>query len=214
MAASRNLPADLSQWQQEANNRGITAKEGTEAFTRILATGFPQVAVSTQDLGSLIEQHYTYTPPATDTPLTEQSRPTHARPNLMVPYVSPRNDVEREIVDLWQRFLGIAEIGIHDNFFLVGGHSLLGTRLISRLRDTFDIDIPLRRLFDTPTVAGLAEIVAGRQREHEEKETRRLLTRLETLDEREVEEELNKRAMQGDPPNGQHVNSKTASSGL
>ena len=132
----------------------------------------------------------------------------------MVPYVSPRNEVEREIAGLWQRFLGIAEIGIHDNFFLLGGHSLLGTRLISRLRDTFDIDIPLRRLFDTPTVAGLAEIVAGRQREHEEQETRRLLTRLETLDEREVEEELNKRAMQGDPPNGQHVNSKTASYGL
>ena len=213
MAASRNLPADLSQWQQEANNKGITAKEGTEAFTRILATGFPQVAVSTQDLGSLIEQHYTYTPPATDTPLTEQSRPTHARPNLMVPYVSPRNDVEREIVDLWQRFLGIAEIGIHDNFFLLGGHSLLGTRLISRLRDTFDIDIPLRRLFDAPTVAGLAEMVAGRQREREEQETRRLLARLETLDEREVEEELNKRAMQADPLNGQHLNSKTASPG-
>src|SRR5438128_333269 len=84
-------------------------------------------------------------------------------------------------------------------------------RASSQLRDTFDIDIPLRRLFDAPTVAGLAEMVAGRQREREEQETHRLLARLETLDEREVEEELNKRAMQADPLNGQHLNSKTAS---
>jgi acyl carrier protein len=199
MAASLHLPGDLREWQQEVHSKGITATEGTEALVRILATGFPQVAVSTQDLPMLIEQHYAYTPPPADSSPMRPPQIAHGRPNLGVPYVAPRNDLEREIAELWKQFLGIAEIGIHDNFFLLGGHSLLGTRLISRLRDTFDIDIPLRRLFNAPTVAGLAEAVAERQRAREEQETLRLLAQIETLDERGVEEELNKRAVQADP---------------
>lgn len=198
MAASANLPGDLREWQHEVNNKGLTAEEGTEALTRILVSRFPQLAVSTQDLGLLIEQHSSYMPLAGDPPKTERSRPAHARPNLRVPLVSPRNDVEREIADLWQHFLGIADIGIHDNFFLLGGHSLLGTRLISRLRDRFAIDIPLRHLFNAPTVAGLAEIVSERQREREEQETRRLLAQVESLEEHEVEKELNRRAIPAD----------------
>lgn len=200
MAASLHLPGDLREWQQEVHSKGITAAEGTEALVRILAARFPQVAVSTQDLPMLIEQHYAYTPPARDsTAARPAAQIVHGRPNLPVPYVAPRNDLEREIAELWKQFLGIAEIGIHDNFFLLGGHSLLGTRLISRLRDAFDIDIPLRRLFSAPTVAALAEAVVERQRAREEQETLRLLARIETLNEREVEEELNKRAVEADP---------------
>jgi NAD(P)-dependent dehydrogenase (short-subunit alcohol dehydrogenase family)/acyl carrier protein len=198
MAASLKVPTDLKEWQHEVHTKGITAKEGTEALARILASGFPQVAVSTQDLRLLIEQHYTYTPPTADAPPGQQHPGApHARPNLSVPFVPPRNNVEREVADLWQEFLGLDQVGIHDNFFLLGGHSLLGTRLISRLRDTFDVDIPLRRLFDAPTVAGLAETITRQQLEREEQETRRLLARLEALDERQVEEELNKRAATG-----------------
>jgi acyl transferase domain-containing protein/acyl carrier protein len=196
MAASLELPSDLKQWQQEIHNNGIKAKEGQEALARILASGLTQVAVSTEDLGLLIEQHFAYTPPG-DAPGQRPTGTSHARPHLGVSFLAPRNDVERKIAEVWQQFLGVDEVGIHDNFFLLGGHSLLGTRLISRLRDTFDLDIPLRRLFDAPTVAGLAEIVVERQAEREEQETRRLLARLLTLDEREVEEELNKRAAAG-----------------
>ena len=212
MAASVNLPKDLQKWQQEIHSKGITAAEGTEALVRILGAGFPQVAVSTEDLGALIEEHYTYTPPAEDTLPETQSRSAHGRPNLGVAYAAPRNDVEREITDLWQRFLGISEIGIHDNFFLLGGHSLLGTRLISRLRDTFDVDIPLRRLFEAPTIAGLAEAVAKQRLEREEQDTRQLLAKLEALDEHQVEEELKKLA--SNSTNGQREKSRTASPSL
>lgn len=214
MAASLNLPRDLGEWQQEIHRAGISAAEGTEALARILGTRFSQVAVSTEDLGMLIEQHFAYTPPAADTLAQHQTRAAHGRPNLGVPYVPPRDDVEREITQLWQRFLGISEIGIHDNFFLLGGHSLLGTRLISRLRDIFSVEIPLRRLFEFPTIAGLAETVAKQQRATEEQETRELLARLETLDEHQVEKELNKRAIAADTGNGHLQKSRTASSSL
>lgn len=164
-------------------------------------------------MGTLIEEHFSYTPPAADTVPAPQARSAHRRPNLGVPYIAPRNDIERAIVDLWQQFLGIAEIGIHDNFFLLGGHSLLGTRLISRLRDSFEVDVPLRRLFDTPTVAGLAETVARQRQEREEQEVRGLLARLDTLDESEIEEELKSRAIQADPRSTESEKSRAVSPG-
>jgi hypothetical protein len=59
--------------------------------------------------------------------------------------------------------LGIAGIGVHDNFFELGGHSLLGTQLISRLRDRFSVQLPLRAIFDASTVEALARHVSGIQ---------------------------------------------------
>ena len=55
--------------------------------------------------------------------------------------------------------LGIDEVGVHDNFFEMGGHSLMATQLLARLRDTFQVDLPLARLLDAPTVSGLAEAI-------------------------------------------------------
>ncbi len=72
-------------------------------------------------------------------------------------YVAPRNLIEEILVQIWAQVLGIEQVGIHDNFFTVGGHSLLGTQVISRLRDTFQVELPLRSLFEAPTVAGLTE---------------------------------------------------------
>jgi len=71
-------------------------------------------------------------------------------------FEAPRNPVERRLADLVAALLGVARVGVGDNFFLLGGHSLLGTQLIARLRDAFGVDLPLRTVFDHPTVAGLA----------------------------------------------------------
>jgi acyl carrier protein len=60
--------------------------------------------------------------------------------------------------------LGIPEVGVHDNFFLLGGHSLLGTQLIVRIRDAFGVDLGLRTLFDSPTVAELASEIERARR--------------------------------------------------
>jgi amino acid adenylation domain-containing protein len=71
-------------------------------------------------------------------------------------YVAPRNATEEQLAALWVQVLRIQRAGIHDNFFELGGHSLLATQLISRVRSTFEVELPLRALFEAPTVAALA----------------------------------------------------------
>ena len=72
-------------------------------------------------------------------------------------YVAPRTPTEKMLVEIWQEVLEIETIGIHDNFFDLGGHSLLAMQLISKIQNTLKIDVPLRNIFDTPTIAGLAD---------------------------------------------------------
>lgn len=73
------------------------------------------------------------------------------------PYIAPRSTVEQTIAAIWHKLLGVDKVGIHDNFFELGGHSLLVTRLVSRLRDTFHVELPVRYIFDAPTVDALAK---------------------------------------------------------
>jgi amino acid adenylation domain-containing protein len=81
--------------------------------------------------------------------------PGHARLTDAAEFVPPRNPVEEMIATGWAAILGLERVGIHDNFFQLGGHSLLATQVVSRLRDAFGVEIPLRALFESPTVAGL-----------------------------------------------------------
>jgi amino acid adenylation domain-containing protein len=68
----------------------------------------------------------------------------------------PRTEVERQLAIVWQNVLGIERVGVYDNFFELGGHSLLAAQLISRVRDVFDVKLPLRALFEQPNIAGLS----------------------------------------------------------
>ncbi|MFD2169214.1 amino acid adenylation domain-containing protein [Tumebacillus lipolyticus] len=86
----------------------------------------------------------------------------HLRPNLQNSFVEPTNDNERVIVGLFQDLLGIQGVGIHDSFFQLGGNSLLGTQLISRLRSSFAIELPLSALFESETAAELASFIASK----------------------------------------------------
>ncbi|VEP13357.1 Amino acid adenylation protein (modular protein) [Hyella patelloides LEGE 07179] len=75
-------------------------------------------------------------------------------------YVAPRTPSEEIIANIFTDILGVKNVGIHDNFFELGGHSLLATQLISRLRVAFEVEIPLRELFEYPSVAALEQTIA------------------------------------------------------
>lgn len=139
--------------------KGISKEEGIEVFDRILATTFPQLIVSTYDLSLRIAQDN----PFKDVDVSEtlekadSSKSLHTRPELNQPYVAPETETEQTLVEIWQAFLGIEQIGIHDDFFELGGDSLLGTQVMSRIRETFQVELPIGGLFEDPTVSGLAK---------------------------------------------------------
>ena len=85
--------------------------------------------------------------------------PEPARAASCEPFAAPRTPTERELTRIWAQVLRIEQVGIHDNFFDLGGHSLLATQLISRINGTFPVKLPLRRIFETPTIAGLAQAI-------------------------------------------------------
>jgi acyl carrier protein len=86
--------------------------------------------------------------------------PDGARPLLKETFVAPANPTEAMLADIWAEVLRVAQVGSHDNFFELGGHSLLATQVVSRIRVRLQVELPLRRLFEGPTIAELAVIVA------------------------------------------------------
>ncbi|MBY0273555.1 MAG: amino acid adenylation domain-containing protein, partial [Alphaproteobacteria bacterium] len=78
-------------------------------------------------------------------------------------YEAPSNETEKKLADIWSTLLQVETIGVHDNFFALGGHSLLGIQLMSRIRQAFSKNITLKNLFENPTVAGLAKVLGGKE---------------------------------------------------
>ena len=87
--------------------------------------------------------------------------PRSAGPRSGEPSAEPRTPTECALARIWSQVLRIEKLDIHDNFFDLGGHSLLATQVFSRINDTFPVKLPFRRIFETPTVAGLAQAIDG-----------------------------------------------------
>ncbi len=85
--------------------------------------------------------------------------PDAVRPDLADAYLPPRNETETQLVAIAGDLLKLERVGVQDNFFALGGHSLLATQFMARLVEAFDVDLPLRLLFERPTVAAIAEAV-------------------------------------------------------
>ncbi|HEX5727569.1 MAG TPA: amino acid adenylation domain-containing protein [Longimicrobiaceae bacterium] len=80
-----------------------------------------------------------------------------------VPYVAPRNELEERLAELWREVLEVERVGVHDDFFDLGGQSILATRLVSRVRDELDVAVPVAELLTGPTVEQMARFVQGRE---------------------------------------------------
>jgi acyl carrier protein len=83
--------------------------------------------------------------------------PGAARLEVETTYEPPRSAVERVLADIWRQVLSVERVGLRDNFFDMGGHSLVAMQMVSRVREEFAIDLPIAAVFSAPTVAGLAE---------------------------------------------------------
>ena len=102
------------------------------------------------------------------------------------PFVMPTTPIETALAQIWSQILRVENIGINDSFFSLGGHSMLGTQVMSRVRQEFQVDVPLRDLFDRPTIAGLAAAIEKSQAERREAEEAEILKMIEGLSENEV----------------------------
>jgi acyl transferase domain-containing protein len=153
----------------EKNRRafGISLKEGATVFQRLLSSTFAQVIVSTQDIQALVELGATYNIHA-ELPWQQpqrQTQITHPRPALKNSYIAPRNDDERKMARIWEEQLAIDGIGIYDNFFDLGGNSLLGVNLLIQVRKEFHLEqLPAYVLYESPCVEAMTQyLTQGKQ---------------------------------------------------
>ncbi|MBW4660743.1 MAG: SDR family oxidoreductase [Drouetiella hepatica Uher 2000/2452] len=142
---------------------GLSDSEGIKAFSRIVGSSFPQVLVSTTDLfADMDQQEYTLFT-SLDTSASQdrkESTPsTYPRPSLSYAYVPPRNELEQAIAQIWQQFLGIDPVGIHDSFFELGGHSLMATQVMAQMSGVAQVNLSMNVLFEQPTVAEIAQYI-------------------------------------------------------
>ncbi len=134
--------------------QGIRPSEGFELLCRALATNEPQPVVSSLDIGRLVAEA------AWSAPMTARDSVVQFdRPELETAFVEPRTEVERILSGFWSELLGIEGIGVDDDFFDLGGHSLVAVRLFRMIRKTFGIDLPISVLYEAPTIAGCATLI-------------------------------------------------------
>jgi len=125
-----------------------------------------RVIVSTHDLAARIAQSRARSAALLSEPTQapDVSRPKHPRPKLMSTYAAPRNETEQKLVEIWQAVLGIEPIGIHDNFFDLGGDSLLITRIHTQFVERFGQNVSVANLLQYPTIADLAHFMLEQER--------------------------------------------------
>ncbi len=156
-ATSNTQPLSPEEQRLQMNIAGgIPAKNGAEALTRALATGLPQVVVSSLDLPALISQT------AQSATSADSEAQSFERPDLDTDYVAPRNPVEEVLERCFASLLGVSQVGIEDSFFDLGGHSLIAVRLFAQIKRQFDVEFPISVLFEAPSVAGLGELIIQR----------------------------------------------------
>jgi len=139
----------------------LSEEEGHDAFLRALALGLPQVHISSQDLHVVIEQGRRLDV-ATALAALDQADRSHGgygRPELGTDYEAPAGAVESFVCDTLQLLLGIDQVGAIDDFFALGGNSLLALDVLARAKRRFDVELSVGRFLAQPTPRGLAGLI-------------------------------------------------------
>jgi acyl carrier protein len=140
------------------DQHAVPCSEALQLFDSALASGLGQVVVSTGDISSRIDEWRRIR----DIQNMPAEGPVHIRPALGTEYAPAQTPLQKKIAGIWADVLGIEQIGIHDNLFELGGSSLIGLRIIARLKKELNIDIRVTALFEGPTVATLARLIEAK----------------------------------------------------
>jgi aryl carrier-like protein len=145
---------------------GILSQEGVEAVRRVLSRrrDLPQVVASAKDIHVLLAQVRALTRSNLAGPDLSRApqRAAHPRPNLTTPYAAPRHPVEQQLAEAFQQALGVEEVGIHDNFFDLGGDSIVGIQVVARANEA-GLNLSPDQLFENQTIAELAALIVPEQ---------------------------------------------------
>jgi hypothetical protein len=180
MAVETHVPADLEGRRAQVLESGLTIREGGDAFLRALHANLPQVAVCTKDLEAFVT--LMAAPAASASPRAADGRSVrHPRPPLTTGYVAPSRDSERQVCAAFAQALGVDDVGVHDNFFEMGGHSLLAVELMAQLNQQFQTSVPVASLYERLTPGAVAALfeqsIHGRTAPRDAASTRRRATR-------------------------------------
>ena len=155
------LSIDWDAWDNAAESRmeemalPIHPAEGQEAFLRLLGADVSARAlVVVDDLAQRLRAWVHH-----DESEKKSNVGRHPRPNLSNPYEEPSTETERALAEIWSEHLGVTPVGIYDRFLDLGGHSLLGVQIASEIRDQFQIEVPVIKLFQAPTIAQLGAFI-------------------------------------------------------
>ncbi|MCF2149905.1 SDR family oxidoreductase [Desmonostoc muscorum LEGE 12446] len=171
----------------------MTWKEGIDVFRRVLClTKTPQIVVSAGELQPRIEQWIK----REFLQNNADSLSLHSRANLQNEYVPASNKVEQIVATTWQKVLGIEKIGIYDNFFDLGGSSLIGVEVISQLQKELNTHIPIISIYERPTISSLAEFLTSDEEAILQKESHRPQVRSASIKRRKEARQNHRRASQ------------------
>jgi acyl transferase domain-containing protein len=182
----------LEQLREIQASIGITVEEGLEALQRSHALDEPQILVSPQDLGKLMED--------ASSSVAEFLEGMGGKGAVVADdagraIVAPVSDTERKVAEIWSQLLGLSRIGRTDSFFELGGNSLLAIQLASQLRKGFAIELPIGGIFEAADLAALAGVVdAAIEERRKTDDIANLLAEVEALSAEEVRSELDRGA--------------------
>jgi acyl carrier protein len=151
-------------YQQILRQEAISPEEGVEVFRRVLgSSGMPQLVVSTRDVEALLARGMVHTAPAKVEEIEDTrmrpARAVRARPEMATSYVAPETPLQEALVGIVTEALGLESVGIQDNFFDLGGDSVVAIQIVSRIKKQLQKELAVVQLFEAPTIQALSALL-------------------------------------------------------